>query len=366
MPMLLTLVWNHAERRLRAVWRLLIAMSVGLFGIGVLRLVALGVITFLLMATAQVPFGALRDGPALRQAINAAFRRLPILDALRSVLVLVLVIALARALARWLDHRDWRDYGFHLSAAWWRDFAFGIGLGLVLMGAIFGVELAAGWLSVTGVLANRQPDLPFWQLLVNGLFAYVFVGVAEELFTRGYLIRNLAEGLRASRAGARAAVLIAFLLTSLFFGLLHLSNANATLVSTAYLALAGVFLGLGYVLTGELAIPIGLHIAWNFAQGYVFGFPVSGASSRLSLLATQQTGPSVWTGGAFGPEAGLVGLFAILLGTVLTYGWVRWTHRRATVQAQLAEYAPPPPCDVAPPARRCRTGRRTPPAGRWG
>jgi membrane protease YdiL (CAAX protease family) len=83
--------------------------------------------------------------------------------------------------------------------------------------------------------------------------------------------------------------------------------------------LIGLFLGLSYILTGDLAIPIGIHIAWNFFEGNVFGFPVSGVDSHLSLIATGQTGPIAWTGGTFGPEGVLVGILAALLGMLLVY-----------------------------------------------
>ena len=108
------------------------------------------------------------------------------------------------------------------------------------------------------------------------------------------------------RSNSKTAVLISYLLISVFFGFLHGNNPNATLVSSINVSLIGLFLGLAFILTGELAIPIGLHIAWNFTQGYVFGFPVSGSETHISLIGIHQTGPILWTGGAFGPEGGLI------------------------------------------------------------
>ncbi len=107
--------------------------------------------------------------------------------------------------------------------------------------------------------------------------------------------------------------------------------------------LIAILLGLGYMLTGELAIPIGIHITWNFFQGYVFGFPVSGGASGNSLIAIQQGGPDLWTGGVFGPEAGLVGILATTLGCGLILLWVKWRYGKVQLQSRLAVYAPPGP-----------------------
>lgn len=335
----MNVLYSHSENRLRTFWRLVIQFFVGFIGQGVLNLLALFVITFGLMLSAQIPFSLLGNGQELMRALNTAFSQLPLLGGIRSVVVLLVILLIYFLLARWLDRRSWRDYGLHFNGAWWRDLGFGLFLGAALITMVFGIEYLLGWVSVTGTPENGQPQSPFWQLLMSSLSAYVLVGVSEELFARGYQIKNLAEGLNVPRISSKAAVLGAYLLTSLFFGLLHGDNPNSTLVSTLYLSLAGLFLGLGFILTGELAIPIGLHITWNFFMGHVFGFPVSGGDHNLSLIATQQSGPEVWTGGAFGPEGGLIGVMAMLLGILLVWGWVRWIGGRASIHTELAEYS---------------------------
>jgi membrane protease YdiL (CAAX protease family) len=332
--------YNHPESRLRSPWRLLIGIALGFLVLGTLRTWALDILAFLLMLTGQIPFSAFGNAQRLNQEINTVFSQLPLIAGIRSLIVLLLVGLAFFLLARWIDRRRWRDYGFHFKAAWWRDLGFGLLLGFVLMGMVFGIEYLLGWEPIKGFIENGRPKLSFWQLLVDGLLAYVLVGVQEEVFFRGFLIKNMAEGLHLPHISSKTAVLVTYLFISLFFGFAHAFNQNATLVSSFNLSLIGLLLGLGFVLTGELAIPIGLHIAWNFAQGYVFGFPVSGSATNLSLLATVQGGPAVWTGGAFGPEGGLMGLVAALLGVVLIYAWVRWVRGRASVEAELAQYSP--------------------------
>jgi hypothetical protein len=219
------------------------------------------------------------------------------------------------------------------------DLCFGLVLGAVLMIMIFLIELSAGWITFNGTLrAIGNSFLSGW---LAALIGFISVGIYEEMLFRGYQLRNLVEGLNWKIWGSRSALWIGYLLSSSIFGLAHATNPNSTWVSTLNLVLAGLFLGLGFVLTGELAIPIGLHITWNFFQGNVFGFPVSGSRSGTSLISIQQGGPNLFTGGAFGPEAGLVGIFAILVGSILTVLYVRKTRGEVRMRTELADYQKP-------------------------
>ena len=108
------------------------------------------------------------------------------------------------------------------------------------------------------------------------------------------------------------------LLSSLIFGLLHLGNPHATAVGAAGIILAGLFLGYAFVRTGQLWLSIGIHIGWNFFEGVVFGFPVSGLTV-YHVTRVVISGPELWTGGAFGPEAGLIVIPAMAVGVGLVH-----------------------------------------------
>jgi membrane protease YdiL (CAAX protease family) len=301
------LVWNDAERRPRAP----------------LRLLAGGVVV------AVVQFGLVVGVSALASSVWP-----PVLLAALTLVVIGGTGLGALVAGVVIDRRTVADLGLGVDRDWWLDFAFGLALGVALLTGVFAVSLAAGWIRVVGRFAVATGSA-FGDFLGNFLFAlalFVVVGVSEELLARGYLLTNLAEGLDGfGPVGRRGAVGLAVLGSSAVFGLLHAGNPNATAVSTAALSLAGVFLATGYVLTDDLAIPIGLHITWNLFQGPVYGFPVSGTTVGVSVLALSEQGPDVWTGGRFGPEAGLLGLLAILVGIAAIVVYVRYRYGSVAV-----------------------------------
>lgn len=332
----ISIFWNAVQHRIRAFWRLLFQFAFYFLGSGILGLV-LGLVVLGVAAATGALGGALADPESTSRVlndllVNSTWGRLAsmALSALAAMLSIRLV-------GRLMDRRPMRDFGFRFSPGWWRDFGFGLALGILLMAFIFTVELAVGWISIDGFMLPAA-DTSFWAGIAQSAVLFLFVGIYEETMFRGYQLRNLAEGLNFKVIGPRAALWLAYMLSSLAFGLAHASNPNATFISTLNLVVMGLFLGMGFVMTGELAIPIGLHITWNFFQGNVFGFPVSGLDAGASFIGIQQRGPDVFTGGLFGPEAGLIGLAAAAIGAMLIYIWIKRSHGRVQMQEWLAAY----------------------------
>lgn len=324
--------WNTEEHRVRALWRL-IAQTV----IFMVFLICVSGVPGAIIGMTQYdqPGGV---DPSQIEATLTASPFFLLLTGLGGLIAITISVVLA---ARFLDRRPLRDFGFHFDAAWWRDLGFGLGLGAVLMLGVFLVEWAAGWITITDTffVASRF-EISFVGSVLIYVGAYLGVGIYEEIFSRGYQLLNISEGLQ-SLLTSRGAIIAAWVLTSAIFGLAHAGNPNATWISTFNIMLAGLFLGLGYILTGELAIPIGLHITWNFFQGVVFGFPVSGNAPGTTFIAIEQGGPAVWTGGAFGPEAGLIGIVTMLVGSAATWLWIRQMRASTALETSLAEYEPP-------------------------
>ncbi len=140
---------------------------------------------------------------------------------------------------------------------------------------------------------------------------------------RGYILQNLEADW-----GSKAAVVV----SSVIFALMHSLNPNVTLFSIINLAAAGVLFAIAYVLTRSLWLPIGLHFSWNFFQGPIFNFPVSGGVTR-GILVTDVSGPDVVTGGAFGPEGGVLGLIAVIMGMAAIWWWYRLRQNRQAADA---------------------------------
>ncbi|SEK95357.1 CPBP family intramembrane glutamic endopeptidase [Haloferax larsenii] len=291
-----TLLWNSTERRPRAPLRLL---ATPLVVVLVAIIVGIGI-----GSTVSDLLGTSRFGQLVISLVSVST------TGLAGFLV-----------ARYIDRRTVSDLGFGIDRDWLLDLGFGLALGGVLMTLIFLVGLATDWIAVTQF--RLGPDRV---LGVVALFVFfIAVGISEELLLRGVVLTNVAEGLR-WRFDVPTALTVALVVSSAIFGIAHLQNPNSSLASTLSITLAGVMLGLGYVLTGDLAIPTGIHISWNFVQGGVYGFAVSGLDFGTSLVETTERGPDVVTGGPFGPEAGLLGIGAMVVGALCIAWYVQFRY----------------------------------------
>ncbi len=169
-----------------------------------------------------------------------------------------------------------------------RELLAGIAGGVLLFSAVVAVIAAFGGYRVVGW---GTPGV-----LLSALGMAIASGVLEEILFRALLFRLIEQWLGSW---------VALGLSALVFGLLHLGNPNATLLAGIAIALeAGVLLAAVYMWTRRLWAAIGLHGAWNFAQGGIYGFRVSGTDVD-AVLRPVIDGPVWLTGGAFGAEASL-------------------------------------------------------------
>jgi len=312
--------------RLRALWRLAIQYWA--------YRVLVPLVFNLLVVAWVLAIGRTTSG-GLGTSVVSGSPALPLVSAVAGLVGVFLTVWLA---GRFLDRRPFCEFGFHLGAGWWLDFLFGMALGALLITAVFLVELGLGWVEITGAFETYATAAPFGVSMLLPAAAFLCVGFSEETVFRGYQLKNAAEGLNYPALGPRGAILLAWVSSSVFFGVLHADNPSATPVSTFNIVLAGLMLGFGYVLSGELAIPIGLHVTWNLFQGAVYGFPVSGFGPfGATFLATEQGGPDLWTGGSFGPEGGLLGLAVMLLGFLLIALWTRLRIGKISLYSPIAE-----------------------------
>jgi membrane protease YdiL (CAAX protease family) len=214
-------------------------------------------------------------------------------------LVVGLLVSVASVhVYRWVvgrtEHRSPVELaGPRAGAALGRGALAGVGLfGLVIATiALLGGYSVEGLGSVSGAVG------------LIGLMAAA--AVTEELLFRGVLFRLLEE---------RTGTWVALVVTGLVFGLMHLFNPDATLWGALAIAIeAGALLTAAYVATRRLWVPIGLHFGWNFAQGGIFGTKVSGNGTSAGLLDSTMSGPTVLTGGAFGPEGSVLSVVVCVL-----------------------------------------------------
>jgi len=296
---LLVIFFSPSEHRLRAGWRLMIQ---ALLQIG-FTLVA-GLIIFL---------------PYSLQSGITNLNGLPFLG-LSEVIEFLAIFLSIFLIRRCIDKRSFISLGLRPQKQTMVDILTGIGVTFVMMGLIFVTEWWLGWLSIVSFAWNVDPVQNVIAQTLLFFVVFMVVGWNEELMSRGYHLQTIASGLN---------LFWGLIISSAIFGILHLANPHATWTGAFGIFFAGLFLGYAYIRTGQLWLSMGLHMGWNFFEGVVFGFPVSGLDI-FHLTHLNVTGPQIWTGGNFGPEAGLIILPMLALGSGMIFLYTRSNNNHET------------------------------------
>ena len=185
------------------------------------------------------------------------------------------------------------------------DVLGGVLLSTLSLFAVFLLEWNTGLLTVHGLGPVGS--------LVRDISTPVVVAFVEEFVFRSALL-----GILLLWTGMPIAVTI----SAAAFAAVHLGNAGVNSLAIASYFVGGVIYGLAFATTQGLWLPFGLHLGWNYAQGRLLGFALSGGSVPNPFVLQHDNGPGVWTGGAYGLENGILGLVARVIVGVLLFGWL--------------------------------------------
>ena len=229
------------------------------------------------------------------------------LQAFLCVLTSAGVLALYGGWWKWTEKRKAADLPLRRLAG---DTALGFGVGILFF------ILVTGFIALLGGYRIGSVNWD-WNALAKSLFSFLVVGVGEEVLFRGIVFRMIDD---------RWGTAVGLVASALIFGFVHITNDNATVWSSLAIAVeAGLLLGTAYKWSGTLWVPIGIHWSWNYFQGPVFGFAVSGNDTQ-SLITPVIQGSDWLTGGSFGAEASIP---AFVLGLALAIVFLLLPRRTA-------------------------------------
>jgi membrane protease YdiL (CAAX protease family) len=268
---------------------------------GWLRALIFCVVYSALAYTAFLALGIFQKPAAAHENNTAA--GVPYLSFITIAIISVVSVWLFRI---FIDRRSFNSIGFSLDKNG-PHAATGFFMGMLLLCAGTTILFFSKYLVWTDFSFNGN------ELFISfGLM--VIIAFAEEIVFRGYILNNLLDSMNKW---------LALLITSIIFALAHIDNPDFSIVAAINIFLAGILLGVNYIYTRNLWFGILLHFAWNFFEGPVLGYEVSGQPLQ-SLFQHELRGNKWFTGGSFGFEGSLV---ATLL-CILAIGSLVWVYER--------------------------------------
>lgn len=213
---------------------------------------------------------------------------------------------------RFIDRQSIASLGFAWQGHNKHAFA-GFFAGIAMIGGASLVLIVIGHLHFTQWHPNPVA-------FINSIIAMILVAVSEELVLRGYFLHNLMQSTNKW---------LALVVSAVLFAVLHIGNPEASILSTAEIFIGGLMLGINYIYTRNLWFGIFLHFAWNFFQGPVIGYKVSGVVMP-SAMQQDLVGPAWLTGGNFGLEGSVL---SVVINLMLITILVAVYNKKVTTEA---------------------------------
>lgn len=210
--------------------------------------------------------------------------------------VLLTVLIMTKFKKQAMKNMGWTDFWKRK-----RELIFGLILGFASITVVFLVLWATGQIYFDHVHWHFS-----WSLLL-GLVTFIFVALNEELFFRGYIISILKP---------THSKIIMYIVSAVIFSCAHIFNNNVKILGLINIILIGLLFAYMFLKTNRLWMSVGYHLTWNFFQGNVWGFHVSGTNT--SSILQPEIRDTILTGGGFGPEAGLLTTIVIIAGFFVT------------------------------------------------
>jgi uncharacterized protein len=218
-------------------------------------------------------------------------------------LFIVMIISLAAVFVfrKFIDRKSFVSLGFNFTG-----YFSEAGGGFFLAPALLGIGTMVLYLT---------KHLQWTDISFSGTDLFIefgmmgMVAISEEVVFRGYVLNNLLESFNKW---------LALLISAILFALYHIDNPSIDIIAIVNILLAGILLGINYIYTKNLWFAILFHLSWNFFQGPLFGFKVSGFHMN-SLLQTELTGDVLLTGGDFGFEGSVLDGASMTIAILLLY-----------------------------------------------
>ena len=238
------------------------------------------------------------------------------------VLFVCCTLGLLLGAATYLDKRPVRSFGVRITRRWASDALVGAIIGGTIPIVAVGLGIIGGWITV----GEPRYILTSTYLQNIGLVIVITVSIAiaEELVFRGYVLTNAIEGLDLRRLSGTTTLLAVWSVSALLFGLVH---STPTLVAGIHFSSAGFLLGLAYLLSGQLGLPIGIHTGFNFVSGYVV--PLTSDQS-LIIIPLSVSGPAWLTG-----QTGLIQTGLQIPAALGILGYLWWRTGRVGVAPRI-------------------------------